>query len=97
MRVSDLISILEDYDGDAEVRIMSQPSWPFEYAVTNVVSRPELVDEEECECECGHLPHNEDCEDMLYEREHPDRDKGISDVFIVEGRQICYGDKNAWS
>lgn len=33
MTVAELIAILEDFDGDAEVRLAQQPSWPFEYSI----------------------------------------------------------------
>jgi len=37
MTVRDLISILEDFEPDAEIRYASQPSWPFEYSIADVV------------------------------------------------------------
>lgn len=36
MTVSDLISYLEEFDGDMEVRIASQPNYPFEYELSGV-------------------------------------------------------------
>jgi len=36
MKVSDLISVLEDCDPDGEVRLAIQPSYPFELAVDRV-------------------------------------------------------------
>lgn len=36
MTVSELIEILKDFDGDMEVRIASQPNYPFEYSIDNV-------------------------------------------------------------
>lgn len=33
MTKSQLIEALEDYSDDAEIRVMHQPSWPFEYAI----------------------------------------------------------------
>ena len=36
MTVEELIRLLEDCDRDAEVRFASQPSWPFEYSITDV-------------------------------------------------------------
>jgi hypothetical protein len=44
MTVQELIDELESYDGDAEVRFLAQPSWPFEYTIAAVVEatdRPE--------------------------------------------------------
>jgi hypothetical protein len=37
MTVQDLIDELEGFDPDAEVRFLSQPSWPFEYTIAAVV------------------------------------------------------------
>jgi hypothetical protein len=35
--VQELIDELEGCDGDAEVRFLAQPSWPFEYTIATVV------------------------------------------------------------
>ena len=37
MTVQELIDELEGCDGDAEVRFLAQPSWPFEYTIATVV------------------------------------------------------------
>ena len=37
MSVQELIDELADYDDDAEVRFLAQPSWPFEYTIAAVV------------------------------------------------------------
>jgi hypothetical protein len=37
MTVQELIDELETCDGDAEVRFLAQPSWPFEYTIAGVV------------------------------------------------------------
>ena len=42
MKVSDLIQLLEDCDPDANVFIMSQPNWPFEYAVRGAAIREDM-------------------------------------------------------
>ena len=36
MRVSTLIKILEDLDPDMEVRLATQPNWPFECGIAEV-------------------------------------------------------------
>jgi hypothetical protein len=44
MTVQELIDELESFDGDAEVRFLAQPSWPFEYTIAGIVEasdRPE--------------------------------------------------------
>ena len=42
MTVSELMSLLEDCDPDATVRIMMQESWPFENAIEGLTTRDEL-------------------------------------------------------
>ena len=37
MTVQELIAELECCDGEAEVRFLAQPSWPFEYTIAAVV------------------------------------------------------------
>ncbi|HEU6443771.1 MAG TPA: hypothetical protein VFL61_01805 [Gaiellaceae bacterium] len=37
MTVQELIDELECCDGEAEVRFLAQPSWPFEYTIAAVV------------------------------------------------------------
>lgn len=38
MTVRELIEILQEHDGDAPVRIATQPSWPLAHLIGNVVS-----------------------------------------------------------
>jgi hypothetical protein len=81
LTVGELIARLEDYDEDAEVRLMTQQSWPFENSVHGIVDANEMG--------------NEDGD------EEPDphdyQDNGPAPVYIVEGRQLGYGNKNAWN
>ncbi len=76
MKVCDLIAALGACDPQAEVFLMSQPSWPFEYAVRGVVSRRAVCEEDGVE---------------------PPPGTDESDVFIVEGTQVRYGSKGAWT
>jgi hypothetical protein len=46
MTVNELIMLLEDMDGDTEVRLAMQPSWPFEYSIGGIVRVSSLEDEE---------------------------------------------------
>ena len=78
MTVRELREMLEMFDDEAEVRIMSQPSWPFEYSINNVIARGDFED----------IENSED--------ESQRSDKKDGDVFIIEGNQICYGNKNAF-
>ncbi len=94
MNVRDLIERLEDEDPNAEVRMMCQQQWPFEYSIYGICSSSQLVEEDESEEEDEEeLPHDH----MLVDR-HPGT--GITEkpkcVFLVEGSQLSYGNKNAW-
>ena len=42
MKVSELTEILEGMDSEAEVLIMSQKSWPFEYSIHSVLQRADF-------------------------------------------------------
>ena len=84
MTVQELIDILSEQEPDAEVLLMTQQSWPFEYSIFGVTSRAELIGEdteEEAEAPCS------------------GRDGGpaSTDVFLVEGTQLRYGSKDAWN
>lgn len=80
MTVQELIARLEDYDPEAEVRLMTQEQWPFENAVCGVCSGEQLVPDgpdEEPDPAAG-----------LSDPPAP--------VYIVEGAQLRYGSKSAW-
>lgn len=81
MTISEMIAQLEEQlenEGDIEVRIMSQPNWPFEYEIEGLISRKEIA-------ERNYDPADDEPED-----------KEPSCVFVLEGRQVCYGNKDAW-
>lgn len=75
MRLSDLIDqlteIQEDLDNDPEVRLMIQPTYPFEYSIKGVVTSEEFS------------------EDRIT--------KESNTVFIIEGGQLKYGNKEAFN
>jgi hypothetical protein len=74
MKIQELIEMLEEFDGDTEVRIMAQENWPFENAVEGVTERSRFEDTDD-----------------------PDDPEGEPNcVFLVEGRQLKYGNKEAW-
>ena len=90
MKVKDLIEMLQSEDPEAEVRSMQQPSWPFEYEVSGVVTREAITEFRrlELEYEPGALAEEE------YDPEADE--KPAATVFLLEGRQVCYGSKVAW-
>lgn len=83
MKVGTLIEILSGYPEEAEVRLMEQLSWPFEYSVRGVCCSDDL---DPCDGEGGQKDR------------HPST--GITPkpacVYLVEGRQLSYGNKDAW-
>jgi hypothetical protein len=81
LTVGDLKEMLEEFDDDAEVRLASQPNWPFEYSVLGVVDGNLLTDREEDE-NGDYLP-----EDNEYSGK----------VYLVEGNQLGYFTKRAWN
>lgn len=86
MTVADLKDLLDNYDDDAQVLLMTQSSWPFENAVDGACSREEMAD-----------GVGENDEDVDSSDREDDRGKiRSSDVFLVEGSQLRYGSKAAW-
>jgi hypothetical protein len=66
---------------DPEVRLMTQPGWPFEFSIEKAIQRSDI-------CE------DDDDEDVCYDGNHTEEDGNI--VYLLEGSQICYGTKKAW-
>ena len=97
MKVRELIAVLEDLDPEAAVYIMSQQNYPFEHAVSGVALREDFTD---CDDE-----DDEEAEGEEEERPAPARDRWTArdadlpstDVFILEGEQLRYGSREAWS
>lgn len=87
MKVSELLELLEEQDPDAEVLVMMQQNWPFECSLAGVTTREEMLRADRDE--------DGDCDDD----EEPRLERGTakSDVFLVEGEQLRYGSKTAWS
>jgi hypothetical protein len=86
MKVSELIELLEEQDPDAEVLVMMQQSWPLECSLAGVTTREEMLRADRDEDGDG-------------DHEEPRLECGTAknDVFLVEGEQLRYGSKTAWS
>ena len=74
--------------GDAEVRLMTQYNWPFENSIDGVASGEDLCDAADGEDEDGCLPSDEEKEEAAAKR---------AIVYICEGQQLCYGNREAWA
>lgn len=92
MTVQELIDLLEREDPAAEVRLMTQESWPFENSIRSQL----YVAEPTCQI-CGEQDGDHDDDDHEAElwtpAEGADPD-GV--VYLVEGSQLGYGNKAAW-
>lgn len=88
MKVSELIELLEEQDPDAEVLVMMQQNWPFECSLAGVTTREEMLRADRDEDRAG----DDDDEEPRLER-----GTAKNDVFLVEGEQLRYGSKTAWS
>ena len=60
---------------ETEVRIMSQPSWPFENAISGVTHTTRIAQ---------------------YDDDDLEPESGPEIVYILEGSQIKYGNRDAW-
>jgi hypothetical protein len=84
MTVQKLIDRLQDFDPEAEVRLLTQQHWPFENSILGLCDSRDLNDGPN-DCGCG----KDDCPEC-----NPDEEQKV--VFIVEGEQLGYGNKKAW-
>ena len=46
MTVGELISMLEGFDEESNVFFISQPNWPFEYSIKDIVERSNFENDE---------------------------------------------------
>ena len=92
MQVRELMAILEDQDPDAEVLLVTQRQWPFEYSLSGVSIRSEVEEADDDEDEDG-----DDEPEEGAPRERSRDDGAPTDVLLVEGRQLRYGSETAWN
>ncbi len=92
MKVRDLIELLEGMDPDADVFIMAQPSWPFEHGLSGICQRRDFTEPDD-------FDDDEDVEEAPRSRDRwsgSESQHPSNDVFLIEGSQLRYGNKNAW-
>lgn len=85
MTVLDMMEILETQNPEAEIEIQLQPSYPLKALVAGCVSA------EEMDAAC--CVKGEDCGCSQCDPTHPPL---ANVVYIVQGNQTGYGDKEAW-
>ena len=107
MKIETLINILQDYSdahgSETEVRLMTQQNWPFENNIYGITSSDDIADltcDPHSACpNCGEEYDDvvDNCEkcgtacEVTYSEE-PETNY----IYIVEGGQIRYGNKDAW-
>ena len=104
MKVSDLIEFLQGCEPDADVYLMMQQPWPFECAVIGATTRGailETADDDEYP-DHGQLAFENVDEPSADPPPAHDRWSAAetrlprTDVFLVEGQQLRYGNSDAW-
>lgn len=82
MKVAELIAVLQQCDPEANVLMVTQPSWPFEWSIAGVAVRDPYGDEE--------------FEPGVNLQPWYDEPAG-NDVFLLEGSQLRYGSGDPWN
>ncbi len=90
MKVRELISLLEDMEPDADVFLLTQEAYPFENSIAGVCERRDFTECEPDPDPAAEAPHGKA---RWYTREGR---LPASDVFLIEGAQLRYGNKAAW-
>lgn len=90
MTVADLREILDGLDDGTEVRLMSQPSWPFEYSIAGTwTAEPQPT------CQ-GFGPVRDTNDEPPADGFTPAGSPEAGVLYLVEGQQLAYGSKRAW-
>ena len=82
MTIGELKDLIEGYEDDVEIRWAAQPSWPFEYSISD--AQVVEVADDECE-ECG----GEGCE-TCHGTGFTTPELTTPIVYLVEGQQLAY-------
>lgn len=86
MTVGELIEMLEEQDEEAEVKLMTQPSWPFEYTIAGITSSREILRAQADEMDG----------EAADEAEAAGEEEGEV-IYLLEGTQLGYGSREAWN
>jgi hypothetical protein len=86
--LGELIEALEElrseFGDDAEVRLMTQQNWPFENSICRITTGADINANDE-----SYSSADEDSDDDDVESDNV--------IYIVEGQQLGYGSKAAWT
>lgn len=86
--IEELEALREDCGGETEVRFASQPNWPFEYSIGEVVSTSS--EEENAILRMEMKAEGATDEEIAKELGDPDDDGNDAVIYLSEGRQIGY-------
>jgi hypothetical protein len=96
MKIEDLINTLEELaetHPGIEVRLMTQHSWPFENNIQGITTTS-AMDEADLEAERDRREEQGLPTENLPSEPEPAKEEV---VYLVEGRQLGYGRKSAWT
>jgi hypothetical protein len=96
MKIEDLINTLEELaeiHPGIEVRLMTQHSWPFENNIQGITTTS-AMDEADLEAERDRREEQGIPTEHLPSEPEPAKEEV---VYLVEGRQLGYGRKSAWT
>jgi hypothetical protein len=107
MTIENLITLLEEIasiNPGIEVRLMTQSHWPFEYSIQGLTTTSEM-DEAESEDkinrlqDLGIIPEAAEAEalETAEGRMQPSAPEREEILYLVEGCQLGYGRKAAWT
>src|SRR5687767_5354185 len=92
MTISQLIETLtelaDEHGPDTEVRLMSQPNYPFEYAISGVTDLAAIWEAEKEDQEDEDNPEQFDPDGV-------EADTPV--IYLTEGQQLGYGTSAAWA
>jgi hypothetical protein len=94
--VAELVELLEEYDPGTEVRLMEQPSWPFEYSIVGTWAPQPQGPTCHGMADPGHDPSECDECQRAEDAFTPEGSPPAGVVYLVEGQQLAYGTKRAW-
>ncbi|MFA7332423.1 MAG: hypothetical protein WC326_15245 [Candidatus Delongbacteria bacterium] len=99
MLLTDLIDRLEELaqaHPDAEVRLMTQSQWPFEYSIQGLATKSNMDDESDRQEAERILERGVDLDEEDEVGPRKEVGTGPEIIYLVEGSQLGYGSKAAW-
>lgn len=105
MTFGELKELVEELEAEGasendRVIVMTQSSYPFENEITGWCVRSDFEDEDDCDDEDedeAAAEAGKDVRDEHRERDWSGHFPSSRDIVLLEGRQLCYGSKAAWS